>query len=142
MAAKIDILKELITVWRETQDIDAVVEYMTDDIVWHYSAVTMPPKHGKDGAREFLDAYKAKTRNPNWRIFNYAEKGDQLLVEGVDEFDLVEGGHVAVPYMGIYEFRDGKICGWRDYFDRGVANAGPGDELPDYAQALIEKQAV
>jgi limonene-1,2-epoxide hydrolase len=24
---------------------------------------------------------------------------------------------VAHPYMGIFEFRNGKIVGWRDYFE-------------------------
>ena len=142
MGQKIEILKHLTDVWRETQDIDAVLEFLTDDVEWHYSAVTKPPKHGKDGAREFLEAYKAKVRNPNWRIFNYAEKGDQLLVEGVDEFDLAEGGHAQIPYMGIYEFRGDKICSWRDYFDRGIADMSGDDTLPDYAKALIDKPAV
>jgi len=141
--AKIDILKELTGVWRDTQDIDRVLEYLTDDIVWHYSAVTLPPKHGKDGAREFLEAYKERVSEPRWRIFDYAERDDKLFVEGIDSFKGPNGNYVEIPYMGIYEFRGDLICAWRDYFDRSVANAWQtGASLPDYARPLADREEI
>ncbi|WP_158291237.1 hypothetical protein [Marinicauda pacifica] len=45
--------------------------------------------------------------------------------------------------MGILEFEGDLICGWRGYFDRGVADRGAqGEALPDYAQALVDRPAV
>jgi limonene-1,2-epoxide hydrolase len=31
---------------------------------------------------------------------------------------------IAHPYMGIYEFRDGKIARWRDYFEMNNKKQG------------------
>ncbi|MEL6364446.1 MAG: nuclear transport factor 2 family protein [Pseudomonadota bacterium] len=143
MTARIDLFRAVIETWRDTQDVDAVLSKMTDDVVWHYSAATKAPKIGKDGAREFLDSFKENVRNPRWRIFEYAENGDTLFVEGVDEFDTPDGKTVVIPYAGVIEFRGDLICGWRDYFDRKIADAGArGEALPDYAAALADRQAV
>ena len=122
MSRKTEILQSIIDVWCRDQDIDAVLTHLSDDLVWHYSAISQPPKHGKAGAREFLEAYKAKVRNPHWRIFRIAETEDALFVEGVDAFDTADGHHAVVPYMGILEFDGDLITGWRDYFDRGSAD--------------------
>ena len=108
MSRKTEILQSIIDVWCRDQDIDAVLTHLSDDLVWHYSAISQPPKHGKAGAREFLEAYKAKVRNPHWRIFRIAETEDALFVEGVDAFDTADGHHAVVPYMGILEF-DGDL---------------------------------
>jgi len=143
MGSKMDLFRSVIDVWRDTQDVEAVVSKMTDDVVWHYSAATKSPKHGKDGAREFLNSFKETVRNPRWRIFNYAENDTMLFVEGVDEFDTPDGKTVVIPYMGVIEFRGDLICGWRDYFDRKIADAGArGEALPDYAAALADRKAV
>ncbi len=39
-----------------------------------------------------------------------------VLTERVDKF-LIDGKWVELPVMGTFEFRDGKISAWRDYFD-------------------------
>ncbi|WP_417490540.1 nuclear transport factor 2 family protein [Maricaulis sp.] len=140
MSAKLRVLKAIIKSWCETQDIEAVISHLTEDIVWHYSATAAAPKIGHDGAREFLKAYKLKARRPNWRIFRAAEAGNALFVEGVDEFDTVEGGHVAVPYMGIFEFEGDRIRAWRDYFNPKLAEQGElGLSPPDHVQALLDR---
>ena len=143
MSRKLDIFLKVIDIWSTTQDIDGVLDHLSDDIVWHYSAVTKPPKVGKAGAREFLEAFAGHVRNPRWRIFDYAERGNTLFVEGVDDFDTPDGKRIITPYMGVYEFDGDLICGWRDYFDRGVADAGAkGEALPDFAVALIDRSAI
>jgi len=143
VTAKTEVLGAIIEVWSRSQDIDGVLRYMTEDVVWHYSAVTMAPTHGKVGAREFLEAYKARVRNPTWRIFKTAESENTLFVEGVDEFDTPDGVRVVIPYAGVLEFEDGKVSAWRDYFDRGVLDRGTrGEELPDFAQQLADRPAL
>ncbi|MCG8442784.1 MAG: nuclear transport factor 2 family protein [Caulobacterales bacterium] len=143
MTSKIEVLRSVIAAWRDRQDIDAVISHLTEDCVWHYSAVTAPPKVGHEGARAFLTAFRERVRNPRWRIFAYAENDDALFIEGVDEFDTPDGNVVQVPYMGVLEFRGDKICRWRDYFDRGVADRGAkGEALPDHAAALLDRAEV
>ena len=143
MSKKLEIFLKVIDVWCKDQDIDAVLEHLSDDLVWHFSAATKPPMVGKGGARAFLDAFCKQAKSPRWRIFNYAERDNMLLVEGVDDFDTPDGKQVVIPYMGIYEFDGDLICGWRDYFDRGVAEAGTkGEPLPDFAAALANRPAI
>ncbi|WP_417493238.1 nuclear transport factor 2 family protein [Maricaulis sp.] len=140
MQTKFEVLQTIIKSWCETQDVEAVIAHLTEDVVWHYSTTAAAPKIGHDGAREFLKAYKLKARRPNWRIFRAAEAGNALFVEGADEFDTVEGGHVAVPYMGIFEFEGQRIKAWRDYFNPGlVAEGERGVSPPDYVRALLDR---
>ena len=139
MSRKQAVLQAVIDAWCDRQDIDAVLSHMTDDIVWHYSAVSQPPKTGKAGAREFLTAFKQKVRNPAWRVFRLAESEDALFVEGADVFETADGRRVEVPYMGILEFEGDLICAWRDYFDRASADSGA---VPEYAQPLTRRPVI
>lgn len=143
MTEKIDVLKSVIKHWSERQDIDAVLEHLSDDLVWHFSAVTQPPVHGKAGARQFLEGFKKRVANPRWRIFRYAETDTALFVEGVDEFETPDGTTVTIPYMGVLDFDGDLIVGWRDYFDRGIADAGAaGKGLPDHCADLVDRKAL
>ena len=122
MAAKIDTFLALIAAWKR-KDIDAVLEFMDDEIVWHFAAGAEPPLKGKTQARKFLSRFGAGMGEIRWRVFHHAESGDRLFVEGVDEFDTLDGKVVIAPYAGVIDFKDGRIVGWRDYVDLGVMTA-------------------
>jgi limonene-1,2-epoxide hydrolase len=142
MSRKFEILKALIASWRDG-DIDAVLGRMTDDIVWHYAASVAPPLTGKVKARKFLDNFKSQLTEVRWRLFDYAERGDTLFVEGVDEYLSRDGHWVAAPYAGVFEFRGDLICGWRDYVDMGVMQAQQrGETRSTWVAALIERPAL
>lgn len=143
MATKQEVFQDIVRTWSERQDIDAVLAHLTEHVVWHYSAVTEPPKLGHAGAREFLEAHRTRMQNPRWRIFHVAEAGNTLMIEGVEEFDTADGGRVTVPYMGIFEFEGERIKAWRDYFSAHIA--GPtetGMALPDHVAALLDRPAL
>jgi len=114
------ILRQVIEAWQD-KDIERVLSFMADDIVWHYAAAAMPPVRGKAAARKLLTRFQADMHRIEWRIFAHAETGDRLFVEGVDDYRTPEGHRVATPYAGVLDFRDGLIVGWRDYVDLGVA---------------------
>ena len=142
MSRKFEILKALIASWRDG-DIDAVLGHMTDDIVWHYAASVAPPLTGKVKARKFLDNFKSQLTEVRWRLFDHAERGDTLFVEGVDEYLSRDGHWVAAPYAGVFEFRGDLICGWRDYVDMGVMQAQQrGEARSAWVAALIERPAL
>ncbi|MPZ24756.1 MAG: hypothetical protein GEU28_14795 [Dehalococcoidia bacterium] len=42
---------------------------------------------------------------------------DSVFVERVDHVVKKDGSAVHVPFVGIFEMRNGKIAHWRDYFD-------------------------
>ena len=138
----IDTLLGLIRAWRR-KDIDGVLALMHDEVVWHYAAVIAPPLKGKAKARKLLESMALQVRDVTWRIFDHAEAGDRLFVEGVDEYVSTEGRLVSAPYAGVVEFRDGLIIGLREYFDIGAVNAlKAGEPLPEHVRALIAREAL
>jgi len=142
MSRKLEIMKALIAAW-SAGDIDGALSFMSDDIVWHYAAAIAPPLRGKDKARKFLDNFKSQISAVHWRLFDYAERGDRLFVEGVDEYLSKEGGLVAAPYAGVLTFRGDLICDWRDYFDMGVMDAQrKGEAKSAWVAALIDNPAL
>jgi limonene-1,2-epoxide hydrolase len=142
VSRKFEIMKALIAAWTKG-DIDGALGFMTDDIVWHYAAAVAPPLKGKEKARKFLDRFKADIIEVRWRLFDYAERGDRLFVEGVDEFVNLAGHRVAAPYAGVLDFRGDLICGWRDYVDVSVMEAQrDGQPRSAWVVEMIERPAL
>ena len=133
------ILRQVIEAW-QAKDIDRVLSFMDDDIVWHYAAAAMPPVRGKAAARKLLDRFHGDMHAIQWRIFAYAESGDRLFIEGVDDYRTSDGNRVAAPYAGVLEFRGDLIVGWRDYVDLGVvAQQKSGEPLSKQVAGLLDR---
>ncbi|MEJ8567875.1 nuclear transport factor 2 family protein [Elongatibacter sediminis] len=122
MQSKMDVIRELMKA-TEAQDDEAFLSFLTDDIEYHYH-VGSRPLNGKDWVRKFMSKYREIAADVKWRIDRHAESGDHLFVEGYEEYrDTRTGDMIAHPYMGIFEFRDGKIAAWRDYFEMNQKKA-------------------
>ena len=140
--SQIEVLLGLINAWK-AKDIDRVLAFMHDDIVWHYAAVIAPPLKGKVKARKLLEGMSLQVGEVTWRIFDFAENGERLFVEGVDEYVSAEGRLVSAPYAGVVEFRDGKIICLREYFDMGSVDAmKAGEGMKEHVRVLIARDAV
>lgn len=138
----IQVLLSLIGAWK-AKDIDGVLARMYEDIVWHYAAVIAPPLKGKMKARKLLEGLAPQVHDVTWRIFDYAEKGDRLFVEGVDEYVSVNGRLISAPYAGVVEFRDEKIIGLREYFDMGGVDAlKSGEPMKEHVRVLIAREPI
>ena len=99
------------------QDDEAFLSFLTEDVEYHYH-MTSRPLIGKEWVTKFLNKYREIATDLTWRIDRYAEKDNLLFVEGYEEYlDTRTNEKIAHPYMGIVEFRDGKIAKWRDYFE-------------------------
>jgi limonene-1,2-epoxide hydrolase len=128
----------LITAWQK-HDVDAVVAHLADDIVW-YAFVGSAPIKGKAAIREALTAMAPRRTAEHWRIFNHATSGNRLYADGVDDFADESGHRIAVPYMGIVEFRGELIVGWRDYFDAGLLKRMQnGEPVPAEIEPLVSR---
>ncbi len=104
------------------QDDEKFMSYLAEDIVYHYH-VGSRPLIGKEWIQKFLHKYREITADVHWRIDRYAETENELFVEGYEEYlDTRSNEIIAHPYMGIFEFRDGKIVAWRDYFEMNKKN--------------------
>ena len=142
MSRKLEVMKALIAAWSRG-DIDGALSHMSEDIVWHYAAAVAPPLKGKVKARKFLENFKSQIDQVNWRLFDYAERGDKLFVEGVDQYLAKSGETVSAPYAGVIEFRDDLICGWRDYVDIGVMEAQrAGSPASAWVTEMIDRPAL
>ena len=101
----------------QAQDNERFLAFLTDDVEYLFH-VGSPGVRGKDGVRRFLAKYRTIAKDVVWRVDRTAEAGDCLFIEGYEEYtDMRTGVRTAHPYMGIMEFRDGKIAKWRDYFE-------------------------
>lgn len=135
------VAKAIITAWRRG-DLEAMLEQIDDDIVWH-SHVGSPPLVGKPAMRDFATRLMGAMKDVRWRVFGAAQHGDRLYLEGVDDFVSTEGRRVVLPYLGVLAFRGMKVSEWRDYFDRALFDRlKAGEPLPDYLVPLTERPAL
>jgi limonene-1,2-epoxide hydrolase len=107
------VVNEFCKTW-ETLNIDKVMEFFTDDAVYHN--IPLKPAKGKAEIRKTIDGFMPGTTKIEFKILSTASAGATVLNERVDSF-IVNGNHVAVPVAGVFEISGGKIKAWRDYFD-------------------------
>ena len=104
----------------ETHDSALLRPYLTDDVVYHN--IPVDPAVGLEATLAFLDGFFAMFSDTTVDIVHLAVRDDVVLTERVDTLTL--GGHTAaLPVMGTFELRDGRICAWRDYFDLAQVTA-------------------
>ena len=116
MSAMQDSLKKIMAA-TQAKDDEGFLDCLADDVEYVFH-VGSPGVRGKDGVRRFLGKYRKIAADVVWRVDRLAESGDCLFVEGYEEYtDQRTGERIAHPYMGIMEFRDGKVAKWRDYFE-------------------------
>jgi hypothetical protein len=71
--------------------------------------------------RKFLKNYSAGYDQKFWRVIHHAEAGALLLIEGHEElYDKTYNRVIQNPFMQACEFRDGKLCKMRDYYEPSV----------------------
>lgn len=96
------------------RDVDAVMGYFAEDAVYHN--MPGPPVSGVPAIRTVIESFVNPAETIDWETLAVAEQDGKVLTERVDRF-VFGGKKVELPVMGIFEFSDGKIRAWRDYFD-------------------------
>lgn len=116
MAKNIEIMRELMESWK-SRNVDAFLNYITDDFEYHWHVGTKPLQ-GKEKMRKFLGNYTGAYEQREWKIIHHAEAGNLLLIEGYEElYDKTHDRVIAQPFMQACEFKDGKLCKMRDYYE-------------------------
>lgn len=97
-------------------DVEAIMDHFTEDAV--YTNIPMgPPNVGKGNIRAFIEGFIGSASELNFIVHNQVEGADGIVMnERTDRINLA-GKLVELPVMGVFEFTDGKISAWRDYFD-------------------------
>lgn len=143
-SGNIEIVKNIILAWRNL-DVEAVLKYVADDIVWYAHVGGRDPIKGKAAMRAFITTLGAGISENTWRVFNMTASGDNVYCEGVDDFKLKDGTQVTVPYLGIIVLKNGLAVEWRDYFDGGMVDRmkkGEFDFANDGAAPLMNRLAL
>lgn len=113
MSDPVAVVRAFCAAW-EARDQDRVLDAFTEDAIYHN--IPMQPAVGKDAIRALLAMILAPATDVTFEIVNMAASGDVVLTERVDTFHMGERT-IALPVMGVFEVRDGRIAAWRDYFD-------------------------
>ena len=108
-----DIVNEFFDKWSRG-DIEAALALCTDDVIW--DNVPMKTIAGKSAVHGFLAKFAKGMSDIHYELRGVMEDGDRLMLEGVENYTK-NGRKVSVPYMASFDFRDGRISAWRDYFD-------------------------
>ena len=67
---------------------------------------------------DIADSIASSAEKVTFEVLHSAENADgTVLNERVDTFHQPGGKTLRFEVMGVFEFKDGKISAWRDYFD-------------------------
>ena len=113
MSDPIEVVREFCAAW-EARDQARILDAFTEDGVYHN--IPMQPAAGKDAIKAVLGMILGQASEVSFEIVNIVASGDVVMTERVDTFVMGERT-IALPVMGVFEVRDGKIAAWRDYFD-------------------------
>lgn len=100
----------------EKHDAEALRPFFTEDVVYHN--IPMDPAVGLDATIEFITGFFGMFESTKFELLHLVSRDGVVLTERVDTFR-TGGKQAALPVMGAFEVRDGKISAWRDYFDMG-----------------------
>lgn len=118
MASNADITSAFMKAWCDL-DIDTIMDYFTDDAV--YANVPMgPPNVGKADIRAFIEGFVGSATDVEFIVHNQVEGANGMVMNERTDRLTFNGQMVELPVMGVFEFVDGKISAWRDYFDMGA----------------------
>ncbi|MCU1426531.1 MAG: limonene,2-epoxide hydrolase [Actinomycetia bacterium] len=109
----IDVVARFCAAWADG-DIAALVEYFTDDAVYHN--IPVEPVTGRDAIRTTIEGFTAGVDRVEFQMLHIAAAGNIVLTERVDVFT-TGAKTIRLPVMGTFEVVDGHIAAWRDYFD-------------------------
>jgi limonene-1,2-epoxide hydrolase len=102
-------------------DAEELRPFFADDVVYHN--MPMDPVVGIDDTVTFIKGFLAMFESMVIETLHLAVRANVVLTERVDTLT-IGGRETALPVMGAFEIRDGKIVAWRDYFDMAQITAG------------------
>jgi limonene-1,2-epoxide hydrolase len=108
------------------RDPNALRAVLDDQVQYHN--IGMPASRGIEATLANLARqWENFSATYDFEIRNIATNGNTVLTERIDRVG-PPGVSAAVPVMGVFEVRDGKITAWRDYFDPVLAGKLLGGE--------------
>jgi limonene-1,2-epoxide hydrolase len=108
-------------------DPDAAMACLSDDI--EYINQPLPSVIGQKDVRQIVAGIMKLSKEVHWELRSCFGHGSTVVTERLDCWDFDgKGWGLKLPCIGMFDIDDdGKICGWRDYFDNQMwfDNGGP-----------------
>lgn len=108
-----ELIRSFCAAW-STGGLDEIIEYFTDDAVYHN--IPVDPAKGKEAIRATIEGFMGGVEKVEFKVSNLASKGPVVMTERVDVFH-IPGRTIELPVMGTFEVKGDKVAAWRDYFD-------------------------
>jgi limonene-1,2-epoxide hydrolase len=96
-------------------DLEGALSYLTEDCVHDDKPVGI--HRGKEEIRRFFAPQMKELKSFRAELKETWSGGNLVMHERVDWIELQGGKKAALPVMGAFEIRAGKIAVWRDYYD-------------------------
>lgn len=109
----LDVVTSFCASWSKL-DVDEMMTYFHADAVYHN--IPVDPVVGRDDIQAMIVGFTAGWDRVDFEVRHAVAQGHVVLTERVDHFISPERT-VSLPVMGTFEFEDGLIKAWRDYFD-------------------------
>jgi limonene-1,2-epoxide hydrolase len=109
----------LITSWERGGQAEVcanIRELFTDETVWVQPG--LPTTTGVDEAIAIVRGWGAGFASYEVEVRHLASTDNAVLAERFETFRHADGSvFLALPVVGVAEFRDGKITAWREFYD-------------------------
>ena len=119
-----EVVTDFCKLWYHHPDLDAIVECFTEDAV--YLNIPLPQVEGREAIRESIAGFVGAFDHIEFTVHLQVSNGDLVMNERTDVMIKKGGGELALPVVGVFEVRDGRIAAWRDYFDLATVTAAFG----------------
>lgn len=99
-----------------SNDAAKLIEYFADDTM--YQNMPLPPAYGREAVEQTLAGLFTVMSIDAVETFHIGSSNGLVYTERVDVLRaLPTGKSHSLPILGVFELSEGKITGWRDYFD-------------------------
>ena len=115
-------IREFIAAWSRMNAAE-LAGYFAEDGIYHN--VPMQPVAGREAITHLIAGFTGSMSGTEWEIVTIGASGDLVYAERIDHWTIGER-RFALPCLGVFEMRDGRIRAWRDYFDMATFQRGMG----------------
>jgi limonene-1,2-epoxide hydrolase len=128
------VVRKFIHAW-DSRDLEGALALLSDDII--YINQPLEPIVGLPGMRRIIKALMEQCVAVEFKLLNLFGNGSRVCTERLDCWDFDGSGvTLRLPCVGMFDVnKEGKIKGWRDYFDNQywTSHGGPTLEPAEYA---------
>jgi limonene-1,2-epoxide hydrolase len=106
--------QEFCDLWSK-MDLDKILAFLTPDCFYHN--IPMEPLVGHAAIRPFMEPMVASSSSITYVVHAIAEAPNGWVLTERTDIMVMGDKTVSIPVMGVFEFKDGLISAWRDYWD-------------------------